>query len=201
MSFEIHDLLFLPRALWRVRVACAAFVAALLLSAAGAHAASTYQNPFAGETPIISRTDMGVDICLSTGQPIRAVGNGVVASVIRNWYEREPYIWYELTDGPDAGQYVYVAEQIDRLARVGQTLTAGDVVARYARKGTCIETGWSTADGETVAAATTGYHEGEVTPAGVSFAHFLMSVGVPGQFELAAATTARVKHRHKARRA
>lgn len=94
---------------------------------------------------------------------------------------------------------LYVAEQIDRLARVGQTLRAGDVVARYARRGTCIETGWSAADGATLAQTTTGYHEGDVTPEGIDFARFLIDTGVQGQFELAAprAQTARRRKHHR----
>jgi hypothetical protein len=77
-----------------------------------------------------------------------------------------------------------VAEQINHLAHVGQQLRAGEPLARYARKGTCIETGWSTSDGATVAQATTGYSEGQVTRAGVAFARFLIGLGVQGEFEL-----------------
>ena len=165
-----------------------------MVAVASAQAASTpYQNPFSGEQPYVGRTDMGVDLCLSPGDPIRAVGDGVVTGVMRNWAGREPYLWYELTGGPDAGRYVYVAEQITNLARVGQTLRAGDVLARYTRKGTCIETGWSTATGATLAQATTGYTEGAVTVAGVSFARFLISLGVPGTFDLIPAHASRVK--------
>lgn len=183
----------------RAGLVAAALFAALLLPSAPARAADPYQNPFVGDQYFVDRTDMGVDVCLTAGEPIRAVGAGVVVGVERDWFEHEPYIWYELTSGPDAGRYVYVAEQIDHLARVGQTLQAGDVLARYAKKGSCIETGWSAADGATLAAATTGYTEGEITVAGVSFAHFLISVGVQGQFELIAAKpqTARVNHRSK----
>src|SRR5206468_13009719 len=122
----------------------------------GAQAASAYQNPFAAEQPYVGRTDMGVDVCLSPGDPIRAVGNGVVVGVMRNWFEKQPYIWYQLTAGPDAGRYTHIAEQINHLAPVGSTLQAGDVVARYAAKGTCIEIGWSAANGATLAQATTG---------------------------------------------
>ena len=66
-------------------------------------------------------------------------------------------------------------------------------MARYARKGTCIETGWSTVDGETQAQATTGYTEGQVTMAGVSFARLLISLGVQGGFDLVPAHATRVK--------
>jgi hypothetical protein len=107
-----------------------------------------------------------------------------VVGVNPNWFRYQPYIWYQLIDGPYAGRYVYVAEQITRLAHVGAALNAGQPVARFRHRGTCIETGWSAADGATLAQATTGYHEGQVTRAGVAFARFLMSLGVLGPFEL-----------------
>jgi len=184
----------------RAFLAAITVVAALLVSALPARAATAYQNPFSSEQPYVGRTDMGVDVCLSPGDPIRAVGNGVVVGIQRDWSERQPYLWYQLADGPDAGRYVYVAEQITNLARVGQSLRAGDVIARYAKKGTCIETGWSAADGETVAQATTGYTEGQVTVAGVSFARFLIAVGVQGAFNLVPAHTSRVKPTAKHRK-
>lgn len=160
--------------------------AALTLGrAAGAYAAGAYESPFAGDTSYyVGRTDMGVDVCLRRGEPIRAIGSGVITGVIRDWYAHEPYIWYELTSGPDSGRYVYVAEQITGLARVGQAVRRGQPVARFARRGTCIETGWASASGWTLAQVTTGYTEGQVTDAGVSFARLLISLGVRGNFEL-----------------
>ena len=143
-----------------------------------------YVNPLGGDRYITGRTDMGVDMCLAAGEPIRAVGDGIVVGVSPNWFEHEPYIWYQLLDGPYAGRYVYVAEQITRLTHVGTPLSAGQPVAYYKKSGTCIETGWSAADGATLAQATTGYHEGQVTDPGVSFARFLISLGVQGPFEL-----------------
>jgi hypothetical protein len=183
----------------RVRLAALAFAGTLLLTAALAQAAAAYQNPFSGLTPYVGRTDMGVDLCLTPGDPIRAVGNGVVTGIMRNWSARQPYLWYRLSGGAHAGDYVYVAEQITNLAHVGQTIAAGDVIARYAKKGTCIETGWSTATGATLAQATTGYTEGQVTVAGVSFARFLISLGVEGTFDLIPAHTSRVRPRKKHR--
>jgi hypothetical protein len=185
----------------RARLAALGFAVTLLLSAALAQAAAAYQNPFSGLAPYVGRTDMGVDLCLSPGDPIRAVGNGVVTGIIRDWSGRQPYLWYQLSGGAHAGDYIYVAEQITNLARVGQTVAAGDVIARYAKKGTCIETGWSTASGATVAQATTGYTEGQVTVAGVSFARFLISLGVEGTFDLVPAHTSRLKpgKKHRAR--
>jgi hypothetical protein len=185
----------------RIRLAAVTCAATVVLGCAAAQAAVAYQNPFGDLQPYVGRTDMGVDVCLTPGDPIRAVGSGVVAGIIPNWSGREPYVWYELTAGPHAGDYVYVAEQITHLPRVGETLRTGDIVARYAKKGTCIETGWSTASGATLAQATTGYTEGQVTMAGVSFARFLMSLGVQGTFELVPSHISRVKpsKKHSAR--
>jgi murein DD-endopeptidase MepM/ murein hydrolase activator NlpD len=178
----------------------AVLAAVFAIAPAGARAdASLYQNPFSGDEPYVGRTDMGVDVCLSPGDPIRAVGDGVVAGIMRNWAGHQPYLWYELTGGANAGSYVYVAEQITNLARIGQTVHGGDVIARYARKGTCIETGWSTATGATLAQATTGYTEGQVTVAGVSFARFLISLGVQGTFDLIPARATRAKPTKKHR--
>ena len=168
----------------RALVSSAALLVLLALSTSAARAAVAYRNPFVGDDYLVGRTDMGVDVCLHRGDPIRAVGDGVVTGVIRDWYAGQPYIWYQLTKGPAAGRYVYVAEQIDHLAHIGQHLHAGQRVARFARKGSCIETGWSTAVGWTLAQSTTGYREGQVTKAGVSFARFLMSTGVEGEFDL-----------------
>jgi hypothetical protein len=197
------------RSTWRPltrSVRGALLTVSLLLGVAQAANAAAYGNPFTGDTYSVGRTDMGVDVCLSNGDPIRAVGDGVVVGIDRNWYAGQPYIWYELSDGPYAGRYVYVAEQITGLATVGQTLSAGDVIARYEKKGTCVETGWSAANGATLAYATTGYTEGQATKAGVSFARFLISLGVEGSFNLhpttiKAATNARgkpaAKRKHK----
>jgi hypothetical protein len=143
-----------------------------------------YVNPVGGDRYYTGRTDMGVDFCMTPGEPVRALGDGVVVGISPDWFRGQPYIWYRLLDGPHAGQYVYVAEQVKRLVRIGTQLSAGQPIAYYKRAGTCIETGWSAANGATLAQATTGYYEGQVTRAGVSFARFLISLGVRGPFEL-----------------
>jgi len=106
------------------------------------------------------------------------VGNGVVTGIERNWYRHQPYFWYRLTSGHYAGHYIYIAEQVTNLARVGRSVQRGQIIAQYARTGTCMEIGWAVANGRTLAQATTGYKEGQVTAAGRSFARFLASLGV-----------------------
>jgi murein DD-endopeptidase MepM/ murein hydrolase activator NlpD len=163
---------------------CSLTAALIVPTAAGAAAPGGYLNPLRGDRYVTGRTDMGVDFCLVPGAPIRAVGDGVVIGMFPNWFRHQPYVWYRLTDGPYAGRYVYVAEQITKLVRVGSYVRAGQPVAYYKRSGTCIETGWSSAKGSTLAHITSGYREGQVTPAGVDFARFLISMGVHGPFEL-----------------
>lgn len=172
---------------------------------ASGHAASTtgpswtdsgYVSPFA-TTYTVGRTDMGVDICLPARAAINAIGNGTVLGISPNWYLTQPYLWYRLTSGPYAGQVIYVAEQITPVVTVGQTVTAGQPIATFAASGTCIEMGWGdpAGTGWTLAQVTTGYKEGQATQAGVSFAKFLMSLGLTGSFELTPTALKRVSHR------
>jgi hypothetical protein len=123
------------------------------------------------------RTDQGVDATLPVGAPILAPCTVKILAIIPNWYAGQPLIYFELLDGPDAGKVQYVAEQITDLATPGSILQQGQVIARFAPSGTGIEYGWSTLNGVTLARATTGYEEGEVTPAGVSMRNWLNSLG------------------------
>jgi hypothetical protein len=51
------------------------------------------------------------------------------------------------------------------------------MIARFAAAGTGIEFGWSTPNGITLARATTGYEEGQITPAGQSIRDWLNALG------------------------
>lgn len=123
------------------------------------------------------RTDQGVDAVLPVGAPILAPCEVKVLAIIPDWYAGQPLVYFELLQGPDAGRVQYVAEEITSIARPGSVLAQGQVVARYAKSGTAIEYGWSTPDGITLAVATTGYEEGEITPAGRAMRAWLNSLG------------------------
>ena len=123
------------------------------------------------------RTDQGVDAQLPIGAPILAPGRVKVLAITPDWYAGQPLVYFELLDGPDAGRVQYVAEEITDIARPGSILDRGQVIARYAKSGTAIEYGWSTLSGVTLARATTGYEEGEVTPAGRWMRRWLNSLG------------------------
>ncbi|MGZ4320521.1 MAG: hypothetical protein ACXVV5_00220 [Solirubrobacteraceae bacterium] len=136
----------------------------------------TYVNPLQFAT-IWERTDQGVDAQMPVGAPILAPGSVKILAIEPNWYAGQPLVYFELLDGPDAGRVQYVAEQITAIAPAGTILQRGQPIARYASTGTAIEYGWSTPNGITLARATTGYEEGQVTPAGRSIREWLNNLG------------------------
>jgi hypothetical protein len=123
------------------------------------------------------RTDQGVDAVMPVGAPILAPGSVKILAIEPNWYAGQPLVYWELLDGPDAGKVQYVSEEITSIAPPGSILQQGQAIARFAASGTGIEFGWSTTDGVTLARATTGYEEGQVTPAGLSIRAWLDGLG------------------------
>jgi hypothetical protein len=137
---------------------------------------ATYVDPLQ-YVNVWERTDQGVDAQLPVGAPILAPGTVKVLAIIPNWYAGQPLVYFELLDGPYAGRVQYVAEQITQIARPGSILQQGQPIATYAKTGTAIEYGWSTPNGITLARATTGYEEGQVTPAGQWMRRWLNGLG------------------------
>jgi hypothetical protein len=140
---------------------------------------ATYINPLHYVTccGVWGRTDQGVDASMPVGSPILAPCTIKILGVEPNWYAGQPLVYYELLEGPQAGKIQYLAEQITQLARPGSILQRGQPIARFAASGTAIEFGWSTINGVTLAMATTGYEEGQATPAGRSIRAWLNSLG------------------------
>lgn len=136
----------------------------------------TYVDPLQFVT-VWERTDQGVDAQMPVGAPILAPGSVKILAIEPSWYAGQPLVYFELLDGPDAGRVQYVAEQITEIAPAGTILQRGQPIARYASRGTGIEYGWSTPNGITLARATTGYEEGQVTPAGRSIREWLNHLG------------------------
>lgn len=136
--------------------------------------AAAYVNPFLGDTTVTpERIDQGQDFALSPGESIKAMGDAIIKGIMPNWYQGQPYLWYQLTSGPQAGKYVYIAEQITPTVAPGTRVKAGQTIATYAGSGTGLETGYATATGATLAHDTGGYTEGVPTAAGTAFAKFL----------------------------
>ncbi|MGZ4165334.1 MAG: hypothetical protein ACXVR1_06210 [Solirubrobacteraceae bacterium] len=123
------------------------------------------------------RTDQGVDANLPVGAPILAPCRIKILAIEPGWYLNQPLVYFELLEGPDAGRVQYVAEEITSIAPPGSFLDKGQVIARYAAAGTGIEYGWSTLNGITLARATSGYEEGQITPAGRWIRAWLNALG------------------------
>jgi hypothetical protein len=137
---------------------------------------AAYINPLPDVTRW-ERTDQGVDAVMSVGAPIVAPCRIKILDIEPNWYAGQPLVYFELLEGAYAGQVQYVAEQITDIAPPGSILEQGQAIARYAKSGTAIEYGWSTLSGVTLAVATTGYEEGQITPAGRSIRRWLNALG------------------------
>lgn len=149
----------------------------LRLELVATHVTNTqYINPLQYVT-VWGRTDQGVDARLPIGAPILAPCRIKILAIIPNWFAGQPLVYYELLQGPEAGKIQYLAEQIANIAPAGSTLQQGQPIARFAKSGTDIEFGWSTIKGVTLARATTGYTEGQITPAGRSIRAWLNSLG------------------------
>jgi hypothetical protein len=137
---------------------------------------ATYIDPLR-YVSVWERTDQGVDAVMPVGAPILAPCTVKILGIEPDWYAGQPLVYFELLVGPDAGKIQFVAEQITDIPRPGTILHQGQPVARFAPAGTGIEYGWSTPNGITLAVATSGYEEGQMTPAGMWMRDWLNSLG------------------------
>src|SRR5580704_13702546 len=150
-----------------------------------ATASSAYQNPLRAVSDLeLERVDMGVDV--GGAGPVYALGDGVITNATgdSSGWPGGGWITYQLTDGPDAGLVVYVAEDVKPTVQVGQKVTSSTVIADMFNGGDGIETGWATSDSSTAEsqmAAAGGISGGGPFPTmvGLSFDAVLESVGVP----------------------
>jgi len=147
--------------------------------------ALSFSNPI-GQGLIAGRIDMGVDF--SGSGPIYALGDAVVtdATAAADGWPGGGWITYQLTDGPDAGLMVYVAEDVQPTVVVGQRVTHSTVIADMFNGSDGIETGWAQptqlgADSELPEA--TAPEAGGLgffpTAVGVNFDLLLQSLGIP----------------------
>jgi hypothetical protein len=147
--------------------------------------AAAYQNPLRAVSDLVlERVDQGVDF--GGAGPVYALGDGIItnATADSSGWPGGGWITYQLTDGPDAGLMVYVAEDVTPTVQVGQKVTSSTVIANMFNGGDGIETGWATSDGSTAESQTAaaGGISGNgpfPTMVGLSFDAVLESVGVP----------------------
>jgi hypothetical protein len=144
-----------------------------------------YENPLRGISGLIpERVDMGADF--GGSGPIYAIGDGVVtgATGVTGGWPGGGWITYQLTDGPAAGEVVYVAEDVRPTVVVGQKVTPSTVIANMFVGGAGIETGWampSSASAESQLSEAGGISGGGPFPTiiGNNFDALLQALGVP----------------------
>jgi hypothetical protein len=129
------------------------------------------------------RIDMGVDYC-GTGT-VGAIGHAVVyASSTSAGWPGGGFVGLKLLDGSFAGKFVFLAEHIKPLVKVGQTVNPGQPIAKMYDGFPWIETGWASGVGfQTLAASLNQQAPGDpggwMSAAGASFNRLLVQLGVP----------------------
>ena len=143
-----------------------------------------YVNPLrsvSGLTP--ERIDEGVDFG-GTG-PVYALGDAIVTNAGENGgWPGGGWITYQLTDGPDQGLMVYLAEDVTPTVQTGQHVTPSTVIANMFNGGDGIETGWAqptgvSAESELPEAGGIGGGGPFPTEVGLNFDRLLVLLGVP----------------------
>jgi murein DD-endopeptidase MepM/ murein hydrolase activator NlpD len=150
----------------------------------GVAVAPIYLNPLRNVSGLVlERIDQGVDF--NGSGPVYAIGDGIVTNASADnpgW--DGGWITYQLTDGPDAGLMVYLAEDVTPTVVVGQRVTASTVIGDMFDGGGGIETGWAQANGLTAEsqapeAGGIGGYGPFPTMIGLNFDELLQSLGVP----------------------
>jgi hypothetical protein len=152
---------------------------------AGVAVVPGYRNPLRSISGLVpERIDEGVDF--SGSGPVYALGDAVItnATDTSGGWPGGGWITYQLTDGPDAGLMVYLAEDVTPAVQVGQQVTASTVIANMFGGGDGIEFGWAEPSG--LSAESQLPEAGGIngagpfpTKVGVSFDELLRSLGAP----------------------
>jgi hypothetical protein len=144
-----------------------------------------YRNPLRDITSLVpERVDMGVDF--GGSGPVYALGNGIITNATGNQpgWPGGGWITYKLTDGPDAGLMVFLAEDVTPAVQVGQHVSSATVIGTMYNGGDGIETGWAqqsglSAESQLAEAGGVGGNGPFPTRIGLNFEELLLSLGVP----------------------
>ena len=144
-----------------------------------------YLNPLRGVSGLSpERIDMGADF--SGSGPVYALGDAVITSATgdSSGWPGGGWITYQLTNGPDAGLMVYVAEDVTPDVQAGQYVSSSTVIAAMFEGGDGIETGWAqpgglSAESQLPEAGGIGGNGPFPTVIGLNFDELLQSLGVP----------------------
>jgi hypothetical protein len=131
------------------------------------------------------RIDQGVDFAGSG--PVYALGDAIVTNATGDsaGWPGGGWITYQLTDGPDKGLTVYVAEDITPAVQVGEQVSASTVVGDMFEGYDGIEIGWAqpggvSAESQLPQAGAIGGEGPFPTEVGLNFDELLQVLGAPG---------------------
>ena len=144
-----------------------------------------YRNPLRSISALrVERVDQGVDY--GGSGPLYAIGDGVITNTVNSGWPGGAFISYKLLDGPAAGHYVYVAENVVPRVRVGQMVNSNTVIGTLINAYPDMETGWANPPGLGDAAAgaagqwtTTAESKSLPTAYGLNFSQLLAALGAP----------------------
>jgi peptidoglycan hydrolase-like protein with peptidoglycan-binding domain len=153
-----------------------------LFNSVGAGSKGVYINPFQPDLWGPARTDQGVDwLPLQPNTPVLAIGAGVVTfSSLHSYWVGGGNITYQLTAGPKAGLYIYVAEHLTSVLPVGSVITPGEVIATAQPGFPWTEWGWAAPPGTgsyAPAVPYSGTPDGKPTRGGLAMAKFFNELG------------------------
>lgn len=138
-----------------------------------------YSNPLASISALNpERIDQGVDY--SGYGSIYAIGDGTVLSTSNGGWPTGTFIAYQLSNGPAAGDVVYVAEDVLASVAVGQSVTPTTVLGQMYEGGSGIETGWANPSALGAAMGAGQFSGSNSTAFGYNFSQLLQSLGAPG---------------------
>jgi hypothetical protein len=151
----------------------------------GVAIAPIYLNPLRNVADLVAeRIDQGVDF--SGSGPVYALGDGVVTNATGDsaGWPGGGWITYQLTDGPDEGLTVYVAEDIAPTVQVGEQVSSSTVVGDMFEGYDGIEIGWAqpggvSAESQLPQAGAIGGEGPFPTEVGLNFEDLLQTLGVP----------------------
>jgi len=135
-----------------------------------------YVNPFNPRRWYAGRIDMGVDYVPHRRHRVVAIGDAkIMGASSHSGWPGGHFVYYKLLDGDHAGNFVYVAEQLKRLAPQGTRVQAGQRIATALPRSSGLEIGWANRRGDPRAAPC--YSEGMKTHSGREMARFLRNLG------------------------
>jgi hypothetical protein len=151
----------------------------------GVAIAPVYHNPLRNVINLNpERIDQGVDF--SGSGPVYALGDGVVTSGTgyNGGWPGGGWITYQLTDGPDEGLTVYVAEDITPTVQAGEQVSPSTVIGDMFEGYDGIEMGWAqpaglSAESQLPEAGGIGGEGPFPTEVGLNFDELLQVLGVP----------------------